>query len=182
MATISPAQSLGSSFMPGSSNDVARYQRYAEILEVIAAQDAFTTSEVRETCASETPQFVTRVIHELEKDGYLERLGPKTQPSFRWRGDRGDFSGSHWLDGKIYGQRLTRTPAGDRPRERLLAHGAAALHTAELIAILVRSGRPGERRARPLRAPRGVAPRSPRRRPRPTDPTRSPDRARSHRR
>jgi DNA repair protein RadC len=32
----------------------------------------------------------------------------------------------------------------DRPRERLLTHGAAALRTAELLAILIRSGRPGE--------------------------------------
>jgi DNA repair protein RadC len=44
----------------------------------------------------------------------------------------------------VYGPRLPQTPAADRPRERLLAHGAAALRTAELLAILIRSGRPGE--------------------------------------
>jgi DNA repair protein RadC len=39
---------------------------------------------------------------------------------------------------------LPRAPAADRPRERLLAHGAAGLRTADLLAILIRSGRPGE--------------------------------------
>jgi DNA repair protein RadC len=42
------------------------------------------------------------------------------------------------------GPRLTQTPAEDRPRERLLKLGAGALRTAELLAILIRSGRPGE--------------------------------------
>lgn len=40
--------------------------------------------------------------------------------------------------------KLPDTPAADRPRERLLIHGAAALRTAELVAILIRSGRAGE--------------------------------------
>jgi DNA repair protein RadC len=42
------------------------------------------------------------------------------------------------------GPTVPDTPAADRPRERLLAHGAAALRTAELLAILIRVGRPGE--------------------------------------
>jgi DNA repair protein RadC len=35
-------------------------------------------------------------------------------------------------------------PEGERPRERLINHGAAALSNAELIAILLRVGSPGE--------------------------------------
>ena len=35
-------------------------------------------------------------------------------------------------------------PAGERPRERLASYGAGALSTAELLAILLRVGRPGE--------------------------------------
>jgi DNA repair protein RadC len=35
-------------------------------------------------------------------------------------------------------------PAGERPRERLLAHGAAALSDAELLAVLLRTGLPGK--------------------------------------
>lgn len=49
---------------------------------------------------------------------------------------------SHYEPGA--GSRLRSTPLHDRPRERLLVWGAAALRTAELLAILIRSGRPGE--------------------------------------
>jgi DNA repair protein RadC len=35
-------------------------------------------------------------------------------------------------------------PAGERPRERLLAHGAAALSDAELLAVILRTGIPGK--------------------------------------
>src|SRR5436309_12552766 len=40
--------------------------------------------------------------------------------------------------------RVHDAPAADRPRERLRSLGAPALRTAELLAILIRSGRPGE--------------------------------------
>ena len=35
-------------------------------------------------------------------------------------------------------------PLAERPRERLLAHGAAALSDAELLAIFLRTGIPGK--------------------------------------
>ena len=35
-------------------------------------------------------------------------------------------------------------PLGERPRERLLAHGAAALSDAELLAVILRTGIPGK--------------------------------------
>jgi DNA repair protein RadC len=38
---------------------------------------------------------------------------------------------------------LKRLPAGDRPRERLLRSGASVLSDAELLAVLLRIGRPG---------------------------------------
>lgn len=40
--------------------------------------------------------------------------------------------------------RVKDGPVTDRPRERLLRHGAANLRVAELLAILIRSGRSGE--------------------------------------
>jgi len=39
--------------------------------------------------------------------------------------------------------RIRDWPIGERPRERLLARGAAALSDAELLALLVRTGMPG---------------------------------------
>ncbi|MDM8529271.1 DNA repair protein RadC [Anaerolineales bacterium HSG24] len=44
----------------------------------------------------------------------------------------------------IYHPRIVDLPEGERPRERLLHYGAASLSNAELIAILLRVGNPGE--------------------------------------
>jgi DNA repair protein RadC len=38
---------------------------------------------------------------------------------------------------------ISTWPASQRPRERLIAHGAEALADAELLAVLLRTGRPG---------------------------------------
>ena len=43
-----------------------------------------------------------------------------------------------------YGPRIHDMPEDERPRERLLRHGAAALSNAELLAILLRTGVAGE--------------------------------------
>jgi len=43
-----------------------------------------------------------------------------------------------------YASAIKSWPAEERPRERLLAHGPAALTTAELLAILLRTGTGGQ--------------------------------------
>jgi DNA repair protein RadC len=90
------------------------------------------------------PAFVTQIVGKLEQDGLIERSGPKTRPVFRWVKDRGQFSATAWTDRKIYNNRVTRAPLDERPRERLLRQGAPALRLADLLAILVRSGKPNE--------------------------------------
>ncbi len=45
--------------------------------------------------------------------------------------------------GEAKGTRIRELPESERPRERLLRHGASALKAAELIAILLRTGREG---------------------------------------
>jgi|Deesub1362A_J573_1020465.scaffolds.fasta_scaffold00131_43 DNA repair protein RadC len=59
-----------------------------------------------------------------------------------------DYAGKDWRSrysrprgDKIY---IKDLPPSERPRERLAAHGAPALSTSELLAILLRSGRKGE--------------------------------------
>src|SRR5207244_5544910 len=84
---------------------------------------------------------VTRLVRELKREGHL-RAGE--EETFSWASAEGEFPAQAWLEIKVYAPQLSQTPAADRPRERLLAHGAAALRTAELLAILIRSGRTGE--------------------------------------
>lgn len=119
-----------------------RYQRYRPIVEFVAGQAVVQMEAVKRACHPEKPGFVTRVLNELAEQGWLIREA--ADDSFHWNPSRGEFSVTKWLDDRIYGTQVKVAPEHDRPRERLLASGADQLRTAELLAILVRSGRPGE--------------------------------------
>jgi DNA repair protein RadC len=123
------------------SSAANRYARIENVLGVLRAHDSFTLAQLKAKVPQERPAFVTRVVRQLMREGYLRADEGGT---FSWAVAACDFPAVAWLEGKVYGPQLPQTPAADRPRERLLAHGAAALRTAELLAILIRSGRPGE--------------------------------------
>jgi DNA repair protein RadC len=53
-------------------------------------------------------------------------------------------TGGTGLSGVEYNPTIKQLPAGERPRERLIYAGAAALSTAELLAIILRVGVGGE--------------------------------------
>jgi DNA repair protein RadC len=122
-------------------SDAKRYARYSVVIEALRSHEEFTPEEIAERIPGEARNFITRIIHELERQRYLQRTNADR---FRWADSDSALGAATWLDAKIYGPRLTRTPVADRPRERLLALGAPALRTPELLAILIRSGRPGE--------------------------------------
>jgi DNA repair protein RadC len=119
-----------------------RYQRYLPLLEFLNSHAEITIDEFKGNWPDETPAFLTRIVTELSKQGWLVRESDDT--SYRWNRDKGEFSVNAWLDQKLYGSQVKSAPQQDRPRERLLAAGAESLKTSELIAILVRSGLPGE--------------------------------------
>jgi DNA repair protein RadC len=126
-----------------------RYKRYRAIIDFVTDQSAFGIQDVKQCCSRELPAFVTRVIGELEHDGWIVREPPAGEGStslsqFRWNTGKGDFPVARWLDEKLFGTQIKESPAQDRPRERLLADGVEALTTGDLLAILIRSGRPGE--------------------------------------
>ncbi len=124
------------------SSAIQRYDRYRPIVEFAADHMAFDMEAVQQACHPEKPGFVTRVINELAEQGWLIRESP--DGAFCWNPSRGEFTAAKWLDERIFGTQIKAAPEHDRPRERLLACGAAELRTAELLAILVRAGRPGE--------------------------------------
>lgn len=124
-------------------SEPTRYQRYKSIVDCAMDQEHFEISEIKAECGNERPGFVTKVIHELEKNGWLVREN-LTSNTYRWNLGRGKFQTNKWLDEVIYGKQIKVTPEQERPRERLLSLGADNLRTSELIAILIRSGRPGE--------------------------------------
>ena len=128
----------------GNKTEAQRIERYNKVLAAVMVDAEFSSAQVKRACADEKPVFVTRMLNQLEADGYLERTPPKARPRFRWRTDRSQFSPAVWIDSRVYNNRIKRAPESDRPRERLLVLGAPELRTAELLAILVRSGRAGE--------------------------------------
>jgi DNA repair protein RadC len=88
--------------------------------------------------------FVTRVIRQLAQQGWLTVAEVGSASEYRW-GDRQDaFSADDWLQQQFHGTQITQTPQEERPRERLIKLGAEQLRTAELLAILIRTGRKGE--------------------------------------
>ncbi|QDV12341.1 hypothetical protein CA51_22230 [Rosistilla oblonga] len=122
-----------------------RYQRYLPVIESVSARDGFPIDVVHRACDPEKRGFVTRVVNELVGQGWLLRESETAdQTLYRWNTGLGEFSPTRWLDEKLFGNQVKLAPQEDRPRERLLAWGAESLRTAELLAILVRSGRPGE--------------------------------------
>lgn len=122
---------------------IKRYQRYKSVIEVVSAKSSFQLDDAKQACQPEQPGFVTKIVNELEKNGWIVREDDN-RTNYRWNRGRGKFSSEKWLDEKIFGSQIPLSPTEERPRERLLAHGAAELRTSELVAILIRSGRPGE--------------------------------------
>ena len=128
--------------MSDAMNDEERYQRYYRILTAAAASDEFSVADVKAACADEQPAYVTRVISDLKKGDWVQPLDGKSR-RFRWATQRDESVLEQWARSQVFTNRMTRSPVEERPRERLLRLGAANLRTAELLAILVRSGRKG---------------------------------------
>ena len=128
---------------PTPTSAPSRYQRYKTVIDCAVSKTEFEIDQVKAECANERPGFVTKVVRELEKHGWLVREDAKSK-SYRWNQGRGDFPVNKWLDQQLFGTQIKESPEQERPRERLLSIGADRLRTSELIAILIRSGRPGE--------------------------------------
>ena len=120
-----------------------RYLRYKRIVDWVLDKSAFELKQLKAALvADEKPGFVTKVVNDLEQSGFVIREHPAAT-AYRWNPGK-PFLSSKWLDDKVFGAQVKNSPQQDRPRERLLDLGAPKLSTAELIAILIRSGRPGE--------------------------------------
>jgi DNA repair protein RadC len=117
-----------------------RFDRIYEAVKVLLVQEKFTLTQMKERLPLEIPGYVTQLVHQLEREGHLR----DNDGEYSWTCELGDFPAQSWVRGQVYGTQMPMTPEDDRPRERLLAHGPAALRTAELLAILIRAGRKGE--------------------------------------
>ena len=119
-----------------------RYLRYKRIIDWVLKNPEFLLETAKADLDQERGFFVTRVVNDLEQSGFLIREHESSQ-TYRWNPGK-PLVASKWLDDKLYGSQIKESPKQDRPRERLLAQGVEQLSVAELLAILIRSGRPGE--------------------------------------
>jgi DNA repair protein RadC len=123
--------------------DQRRRAKFEKVLSAIDALGEFTKEELQQQCLEASPTFVTAVLKQLMQDGMIETIRSDSGPRLCWRASS-DFESELWINRQIVGDQVTQTPKEERPRERLIKDGAAQMRTAELLAILIRSGRKGE--------------------------------------
>jgi len=127
-----------------AQSDVQRFMRYQIVVGALLAKDSFQKSDVNNALKDVKRVFVGRVIGELLRDGYLIQAGPKARPQYSWSAKKEEFNAARWIDQRVFGATVKRSPLVDRPRERLLRSGPSQLKLSELLAILIRSGIQGE--------------------------------------
>ena len=117
-----------------------RLSRLRTVLEALLVHEQISLRQLKESLPEENPGYVTQMVHQLQKEGHLAG----NEDLYCWTCEPEGFPAEAWLKAQVYGAQLPQTPTEDRPRERLLAQGPGTLRTAELLAILIRSGRKGE--------------------------------------
>ncbi len=122
----------------------ANRQLYAAVLQSLLELPEFAVDELHGTDEDGQRIVATALIRELVRSGSLESCPSEQGERFRWVVDRKPLAIDSWITSQLSGTQLKNTPHEDRPRERLTHLGAAQLRTAELLAILIRTGRPGE--------------------------------------
>lgn len=135
---------LGNRAMNRKTADERRLQSYDQIVQAAAARELIDVDEVRDAVGLKG-HLVHRVLKMMKDDGLIVHLETGRQKNvFRWTEKREQMTPAEWARSKVYREQVLRTPACDRPRERLLQFSARDLRLAELLAILVRSGTPCE--------------------------------------
>jgi DNA repair protein RadC len=125
-------------------SDAQRFSRYHSVVNVLLSKDFFHKQDIYTSLKDEEKVFIGRVISELVRGGYLNKVGIKSKPRYSWSAKKEEFNVGRWIDQRVFTATVKRAPSADRPRERLLRLGSAELKTSELIAILIRAGLHGE--------------------------------------
>lgn len=134
--------------VPQGESEAVR-DRYRRILYSMQEQSAFTLSGLLSVCEDVAPRAIHKVVEQLCRDGWLFRQRQANPEAgeliwLHWQKHQASFPVEAWIDNQLFGSQIRNSPVEERPRERLIKYGASQLRTAELIAILIRTGRPGE--------------------------------------
>jgi len=121
-----------------------RKQIYQTVVSRLCAYPEFAIEEIRESSGEDYRHVTAYIVRELVKQGSLQQLETDQGTRFRWKNDPQKFPVEPWVNSQVHGTQITEAPVEDRPRERLMQHGASQLKLSELLAILIRTGRIGE--------------------------------------
>ncbi len=122
-------------------------REHQQIVQQAASGRDFSLAALANWLGEASPALTQRAVQELVQDGWVTLAEPHPRPLYRWMKSPTPREVDAWLTRlgrQPHRMTVKDGPVADRPRERLLKRGAAALRTAELLAILIRSGRAGE--------------------------------------
>jgi DNA repair protein RadC len=122
--------------------DSTRIERYQRAILALPEDNPFRKPDIFKALKEELPIYIGRVINELTQDGYLRKS--ESGKKYSWTNKKNIFNIDTWVKHRVLSPTVTRSPSLDRPRERLLRLGPSELKTAELLAVLIRSGLQGE--------------------------------------
>ena len=125
-----------------SNHDADRIERYQRVILALPENQPFRKADIFKAIKEDFPIYIGRVINELTQDGFLRKS--KADKKYSWTNKKNIFNIDTWVKHKVLSPTVTRSPSLDRPRERLLRLGPSELKTAELLAVLIRSGLQGE--------------------------------------
>lgn len=121
-----------------------RKQKLTLLFETLSPIPAFSKQQAREKCPDLSAHFVASALNDMVREGVLDRYQSSDQETYAWRDSRIRVDPAHWIHRHVNGSQVHAQPEQERPRERLLSHGAEALSDSELLAILIRVGVKGE--------------------------------------
>lgn len=123
-------------------SDQQRAERLRLVIANLLPLKRFSIAHAKRSCPESAPGYVTQTLTQLVREGAIVVAESDDGAVYDWQTRR--FDSAQWIERQIHGDQVTRTPADQRPRERLLRDGPHALSNADLLAILIRVGVRGE--------------------------------------
>lgn len=120
-----------------------RRQKLQSVVYAIRHLNDFSNDEAKLVCRDCSPGYVTQTINKLVRHGFLDQWLAERKKRLRWIESKVDEI-DQWIAKQVHGEQVKETPEQDRPREVLLRIGSDQLSVEQLLAILIRTGAPGE--------------------------------------
>lgn len=125
--------------------DKKQRRKLEAVLLPLTNLSKFSRDDVAEIVSELNAGYVTKLLNKAVKAELLEKYVLRKDVQFRWAVKEPEAEVREWIERQVgpkqvAGDQVKQMPEHERPRERLLADGVAALSIADLLAILIRVG------------------------------------------